>query len=84
VVGDFDGDGLSDLAGLNSVGSIYYTTDRLHWTNIPGALKQLVARDFDGDGLSDLAGLNSAGNIYYTTDLLHWTNVPGALTQLVR
>jgi hypothetical protein len=41
VVGDFNGDGRSDLAGINS-GYIYYTTDLVHWTNIPGLLTQLA------------------------------------------
>jgi hypothetical protein len=42
VVRDFDGDGLSDLAGVDSVGNIYYTTDLLHWTKIPGVLTELA------------------------------------------
>jgi hypothetical protein len=33
---------IEDLAGLNSAGYIFYTTDLLHRTNIPGALKQLA------------------------------------------
>jgi hypothetical protein len=32
---------IEDLAGLNSAGYIFYSTDLLHWTNIPGAFKQL-------------------------------------------
>ncbi|MER2584227.1 MAG: M4 family metallopeptidase, partial [Candidatus Competibacter sp.] len=72
------------LAGVNSAGGIYYTTDLSTWHNIPGALSRLVAGDFDGDGKADdLAGVNSAGGIYYTTDLSTWHNIPGALSRLV-
>jgi hypothetical protein len=42
VVGDFNKDGQSDLAGLNSVGNIFYTTDLATWTNIVGVLVELV------------------------------------------
>ncbi|MBK8509997.1 MAG: hypothetical protein IPL51_15570 [Candidatus Competibacteraceae bacterium] len=80
---DFNGDGRADLAGVNSAGGIYYTTDLSHWNNIPGALSRLVAGDLNGDGRADLAGVNSAGGIYYTTDLSRWNNIPGALSRLV-
>lgn len=83
VAGDFNGDSLSDLAGLTSDGSIYYTTNLSTWTQIPGMLNQLVVGDFDGDGkLDDLAGLTSVGTIYYTTDLQTWTQIPGVLSEL--
>ena len=80
---DFDGDGYSDLAGINSAGNIFYTTDLQTWTSIPGVLEQLVAGYFDEDGLSDLAGINSNGHVFYTTNLATWINIPGVLTQLV-
>ncbi|MCC9001772.1 MAG: hypothetical protein LM549_03985, partial [Candidatus Competibacter sp.] len=80
---DFDGDGRDDLAGLNSAGAIYYTTNLTGWTRILGTLSRLVAGDFDGDRKADLAGVNSAGAIYYTTDLTTWHNIPGALSHLV-
>ena len=80
---DLNGDGKSDLAGLNSAGQIYYTTDLNSWTRIPGTLAQLATGDFNGDGNADLAGVNGAGAIYYTTDLTNWTRIPGLLTQLV-
>ncbi len=80
---DFDGDGRDDLAGLNSAGAIYYSTNLTGWTRILGTLSRLVAGDFDGDRKADLAGVNSAGAIYYTTDLTTWHNIPGALSHLV-
>jgi len=80
---DFDGDGSSDLAGLTSNGLIFYTTNRSTWTQIPGALNQLVVGDFNGDDLSDLAGLTSNGLIFYTTNRSTWTQIPGVLNQLV-
>ncbi len=83
VLSDFDGDGLSDLAGLTSDGLIFYTTDLSTWAQIPGVLNQLVAGDFNGDGSSDLAGLTSDGLIFYTVNLSTWTQIPGVLDQLV-
>jgi len=82
-VGDFNGDGHSDLAGLTSTGQVYYTTDLQTWTYVPGVLAQWVVGDFNGDGHSDFAGLTSAGYIYYTTNLQTWTNIPGVLAELV-
>jgi hypothetical protein len=42
VVGDFNGNGASDLAGLTSNGLIFYATNLSAWTNIPGALSELA------------------------------------------
>jgi len=81
-VGDLNGDGRADLAGVNSAGYIYYSTNLKNWTRIPGALVRVVSGDFDGDGRADLAGVNSAGNIYYTLTLGPWTNIPGQLVAL--
>src|SRR4030067_916697 len=80
---DLDGDTFSDLAGLTSAGTVFYTTDLQTMTQIPGVLRQLVSGDFNGDGQSDLAGLTSDGKIYYTTTRSTWTQIPGVLNQLV-
>ena len=83
-IADLNGDGKSDLAGINSANNIFYTDDLSSWTIMSeGTLQQLVWGDFDGDGLSDLAGLNSANNIFYTTNLTSWNHIGGELTQLV-
>jgi hypothetical protein len=42
VVGDFNGDGRADLAGLNSAGHIYYPTNLSTWSQIPGRLSRLA------------------------------------------
>ncbi len=81
--GDFDGDGKADLAGLNSTGTTYYTTDLTTWHNIPGTLSRLVAGDFNGDGKAALAGLTRNSVIYSSTNLTNWTQIPGALSRLV-
>jgi M6 family metalloprotease-like protein len=80
---DFDGNSLSDLTGITSLGSIYYTADLQNWANVSGILSLLVIGDFDGDGISDLAGTALDGSIWITTDLLTWMNVPGGLSKLV-
>ncbi len=81
---DFNRDGISDLVGLTSTGLIYYTTNLSTWTQIPGALEQLVVGDFNNDGISDLAGLTSNGLIYYTTNRSTCTQIPGALWELAQ
>jgi hypothetical protein len=80
--GDFNGDGMADLAGVTSAGQIYYTLDFSNWYNIPGTLAQITSGDFNGDGKDDLAGVTSLGQIYYTTDLQNWKNVWGTLSQI--
>ena len=80
---DLDGDAFSDLAGLTSAGTVFYTTDLQTLAQIPGALEQIVSGDFDGDAFSDLAGLTSDGSIFYTTNRWSWTQIPGYLAQLV-
>jgi hypothetical protein len=82
VVGDFNGDGRADLAGLTSAGGIYYSTNLATWNYIPGQLNKLVAGNFNGDTYDDLAGLTNAGQIYYSTNLNTWTNIPGTLSAL--
>jgi hypothetical protein len=89
VVGDFDGNGISDLAGITAGGKVYYTSDLLTWMNIQGplntkgnpkAFSQLVVGDFNGDGHFDcLAGITTSGEVYYTTDLSTWINIQGPL-----
>lgn len=39
---DFNGDGLTDLAGVNASGQIYYTNNLQIWTQIPGVLSKLA------------------------------------------
>jgi hypothetical protein len=83
VVGDFNGDGKSDLARITSTGSVSYTTDLLTWVKIPGSASQLVVGDFNGDGKSDLARITSTGSVSYTTDLQTWIKIPGVFSKLV-
>ena len=82
-VGDFNGDGEGDLAGIAGDGSIWYTTNRGPWTGVPGGLSQISVGDFTGAGRDGLAGLASDGSIWYTTTLTGWTQVPGRLSQLL-
>ncbi|MFZ1641361.1 MAG: hypothetical protein WAV07_07960, partial [Candidatus Contendobacter sp.] len=44
-VGDLNGDGHADLAGLAGNGSIWYTTNLSTWTQIPGQLNRLAGDD---------------------------------------
>ena len=71
-----------DLMGLNSLGKVYYTTDKVYWVNIPGTRSKLVAGDFNGDSAYDIAGLSSTGKIYYTTNRSTWMNIPGTMSFL--
>ena len=82
-VGDFNGDGEGDLAGVASNGTIWYATERGAWTQAPGGLSQISVGDFTGAGQDGLAGLASDGSIWYSTTLTGWTQVPGQLSQLV-
>ncbi|MBK8010310.1 MAG: VCBS repeat-containing protein [Deltaproteobacteria bacterium] len=82
VVGDFNGDGRPDVAGLNDTSrSIYYTTDLgRSWTRVPGQLDRLVTGDFNGDGRSDLAGVNRLSRrAFVTTNLRSWLSISGSV-----
>lgn len=85
VIGDFNGDGWQDLAGLDAQGNIWVNlTFSAGWRNIPGHLDTLVVGDFDGDGRDDLAGLQTTtGSIWYLTNLQTWHWIPGRLDTLV-
>ncbi|WP_197527094.1 Ig-like domain-containing protein [Pirellulimonas nuda] len=92
IVGDFDGDGLDDLAVFNSnVFSFNFRNDgfadatdaTLIW-GLPGVLDQPVAADMNGDGVDDI-GLwvprNSAATAPRVTEwyfLVSTTGAPGA------
>ena len=67
MVGDFNGDGKAELAGITITGCIFYRTDMNTWTRVPGQLMEMAVGDLNGDGKSDIAGLASDGLIFYTT-----------------
>jgi len=80
---DLNGNGVSDIYGLNSLGKIYATYNYKDWQNIPGTLNQVKAGNLNlSRSGNELAGLNSSGNIYYTQDLVSWINIPGNLTMI--
>jgi len=88
VVGDFNRDGRSELAGLTSGGSmVFYTTDLQTWTHslwARGPTLQLVVGDFNADGKDDLGRLATDGSVWFNTALSGpWTGVSGKLSQLV-
>ena len=83
ITGDFNGNGTADLAGLNSDGSIFYTTNLSTWTQIPGTLTQLVSGHFNPGRPGDqLAGLKLDGTVWLSTDLLTFSQIPGSFVQL--
>jgi hypothetical protein len=83
-VGDLNGDGQGDIAGVSCNGNIYYTTNLSGWTRIPGSLSHVITGDWNNDGRDDIAGITGNGYIYYTTNLSRWTNIPGRLSQIIR
>lgn len=79
---DLDGDGADDIVGLGGDYSIWYTTDKSHWSRVPGGLPSLVIGDYNGDSIDDIAGLDWQGNIWYTTNRSTWTRILGGLDKL--
>jgi hypothetical protein len=82
---DFNGDGNTDILGLNSAGMIWwYDISGDTWHNVAGSLADMVAGDFNGDMISDIAGLNASGQIWwYDVDGAAWHSIPGTLASLV-
>lgn len=92
VIGDFNGDGSMDIAGLDANGKIWYTTDKgaTDWKSIDYAnasLDQLAVGDLNNDGKADLIGVVDSSktsayhNVYYTTDVVNatsFTPIPNA------
>ncbi|MBI1852861.1 MAG: matrixin family metalloprotease, partial [Planctomycetes bacterium] len=50
AMGDLDGDGASDLVFASAAGRVSFTTDRHHWTTMPGTYHRVACGDLDGDG----------------------------------
>jgi len=80
---DLNGNGTSDIFGLNELYNIYLNYNLKDWQNISGLLNDIISGNFNMQrNGNELAGLNQAGNIYYTTDLITWINIPGNLSML--
>jgi hypothetical protein len=79
IAGDFDGNGIKDLAGIDASNNIFYTLDLANWKQIPGRLSQLAVGDLTGDGRDDLAGITADGQIFYTSNLRDWVFVLGTI-----
>jgi probable HAF family extracellular repeat protein len=83
VVGDFDGDGAQDSAGLAVNGRVWRCLAHTACTLLPGWLAHLVAGDFTRDGRTDLAGIGGSQTIWVWTEHdQHWREVPGRLVAL--
>jgi len=84
VTGDLNGDGSADIAGIDTGGKVWYTTDLSTWTDIPGrTLEKIKTGDLDGDGDEDIVGVDASGRIWYTTNLSTWINIRGRLVEIV-
>jgi glucose/arabinose dehydrogenase len=88
VAGDFNGDGTTEVALLNSLGKVFVTAGGRAPVSIPGTLSRLAAGDFNADGNTDLAGINAAnGSIWVSTSVAaaapSWTRIPGTLNELI-
>jgi hypothetical protein len=81
-VGDFNGDGKSDVIISNASGTYwYYSTGTGTWNNaysrtdLPWHDHLFTPADFDGDGKSDMIIWNSSGSYwYYSTGTGTWNN----------
>jgi len=83
-VADINGDGKSDVYGVNSAGNILVTYNLSNWTTLPGSLLNIVNGNFNTSKLGDeFAGLNDNNYVYYTNDLSSWTNIPGVLSRVI-
>jgi len=80
---DLNGNGSSDIYGLNSNGNIYVNYNYKDWQNITGTLKEIKAGNFNiPRNSNELVGLNNFGDIYYTSDLTNWVQIQGTLSML--
>ncbi len=91
VSGDFNNDGVADMAIIETGGLVSYSTNvnspSPTWIPVPGQIfSKIVAGNFRSSRAGDeLAGITTGGGIFYTRDFLAWTQIPltGTLTTLV-
>jgi len=84
VTGDLNGDGNADIAGVDSAGKVWHTTDLSTWQDIPGrTLAKIATGDLNGDGNDDIVGVDASGSIWYTANLSTWISIRGKLVELV-
>ena len=84
VTGDLNDDGNADIAGIDTSGKVWYTTDLSTWTDIPGrTLAKIATGDVNGDGNDDIVGVDASGSIWYTANLSTWISIKGKLADLV-
>lgn len=81
ALGDFNGDGRDDVAGLTST-YLFYSLDLATWNYIPMNFTSLTAGDIDGDGIDELVGTTATGQIFYSSDLYSWTQIDGILNKI--
>jgi hypothetical protein len=84
VTGDLNGDGSADIAGVDTAGKVWYTTDLSTWQDIPGrTLAKIATGDVNGDGNDDIVGVDGSGSIWYTANLGTWLSIRGRLVEIV-
>jgi len=66
--GDFNGDGLDDVAGISSTGNVQVSLSNgtsfdqpTEWATLPASWQTIVVGDFTGDHMDDIAGLSTNG-----------------------
>lgn len=82
TIGDFNADGVRDVAGIATDGTVWTSTDKTSWTKVPGVMSSIVSGNFDGSGHDGLAGVAPDGHIWYTTNLQSWTRIQGSLSSI--
>ena len=89
VLGDLNGDGNTDIVGINASQQIWYATNLAtspsspNWTQLStGTLQDIATGDVNGDGNDDIIGIGSNGRIYYTVNLSSWSSMSGDLSQI--
>jgi len=84
ITGDLNGDGSADIAGIDTAGKVWYTTDLSTWQDIPGrTLAKIATGDLNGDGNDDIVGVDASGSIWYRANLNTWISIKGKLADLV-
>lgn len=91
VIGDWNGDGRTDIGRVSATGIVFFFATGVGWANAPGINGDLaraqgfvngdvypvLTGDWNGDGKTDVARVTATGVSFYVSEGTGWSAAPG-------